>query len=81
MDVAGALNHNRPDWFAGAFSIFRNPSAHQEVKFEDPRHDTACVAKSAAADGRQKSLNHHHPACWPSPTDRSRTKLGRMVGR
>jgi uncharacterized protein (TIGR02391 family) len=25
------------EMFAGAFSICRNPSAHQEVKFEDPR--------------------------------------------
>jgi uncharacterized protein (TIGR02391 family) len=34
------------DLFAGAFSIFRNPSAHQEVKFDDPREvvDMICFA-------------------------------------
>jgi hypothetical protein len=32
--------------FTGAFSIFRNPSAHQEVKFEEPREvvDMICFA-------------------------------------
>jgi len=32
--------------FTGAFSIFRNPSAHTEVKFDEPREviDTICFA-------------------------------------
>jgi uncharacterized protein (TIGR02391 family) len=34
------------DLMTGAFSMFRNPSAHQEVKFEDPREviDMICFA-------------------------------------
>jgi uncharacterized protein (TIGR02391 family) len=34
------------DLFAGAFSVFRNPSAHHEVKFDDPREviDMICTA-------------------------------------
>jgi uncharacterized protein (TIGR02391 family) len=34
------------DLFAGAFSIFRSPSAHQEVKFDEPREviDMICFA-------------------------------------
>ncbi|TPQ31531.1 TIGR02391 family protein [Bradyrhizobium guangdongense] len=34
------------DLFVGAFAIFRNPSAHQEVKFDDPREvvDMICFA-------------------------------------
>lgn len=32
--------------FTGAFSVFRNPTAHREVKFDDPREvvDTICFA-------------------------------------
>ena len=34
------------EMFAGAFSICRNPSAHREVKFDDPREviDMICFA-------------------------------------
>jgi Protein of unknown function (Hypoth_ymh) len=34
------------DMFAGAFAICRNPSAHQEVKFDEPREvvDMICFA-------------------------------------
>jgi Protein of unknown function (Hypoth_ymh) len=34
------------DLFVGAFSVCRNPSAHHEVKFDDPREaiDMICFA-------------------------------------
>ena len=34
------------DMFAGAFAICRNPSAHQEVQFDEPREvvDMICFA-------------------------------------
>jgi len=43
------------DLFAGAFSIFRNPSAHQEVKFDEPREVRRydLLRQSAIADDRQ----------------------------
>jgi hypothetical protein len=42
------------DLFAGAFSIFRNPSAHQEVKFDEPREviDMICFANQPLRIGR-----------------------------